>query len=98
MSNDIKPWEPYFPNYVELYYVDYNSNLDNNTDTLAKCVADNNLYPISESIDDWWDFPEGTYLEGMKRQMIRTPEQVYKVRKLLWLQQIKSTALPFGQI
>lgn len=71
MGNDIKPWEPYFPNYVELYYVDYNSNLDNNTDTLAKCVADNNLYPISESIDDWWDFPEGTYLEEMKRRMMR---------------------------
>lgn len=71
MNNDIKPWEPYFPNYVELYYVGYDSNLNNNTDTLAKCVTDNNLYPISESIDDWWDFPEGTYLEEMKRQMMR---------------------------
>lgn len=54
MCNEMKPWEPYLPEHVCLYYVDYNSNLDGNTKNLQKCIEDNNLYPISESIDGWW--------------------------------------------
>lgn len=69
MCNEMKPWEPYLPEHVCLYYVDYNSNLDGNTKQLQKCIEDNNLYPISESIDEWWDFPEGQYLEDMQRAM-----------------------------
>lgn len=69
MSNEIKPWEPYFPSHVNLYYVDYNSDLDGQTELLQKCIENNNLYPLSESIDDWWEFPEGQYLEEMQKEM-----------------------------
>lgn len=69
MCNEMKPWEPYFPEHVCLYYVDCNSNLDGDTKQLQKCIEDNNLYPISESINEWWDFPEGQYLEDMQRAM-----------------------------
>lgn len=69
MCNEMKPWEPYLPEHVCLYYVDYDNDLDDNTKILQKCIENNNLYPISESIDDWWEFPEGHYLDDMQKAM-----------------------------
>lgn len=40
MSDEIKPWEPYIPEYVSLYYVGYNDSLDNNSKLLRKCITD----------------------------------------------------------
>lgn len=59
----------YMPDYVSLYYVDYRDSLDNNMDLVQKCVAKNNLIPLEESVYDWWDFPEGEYLDEIRKKM-----------------------------
>jgi hypothetical protein len=59
----------YMPDYVSLYYVDYQDSLDNNMDLVQKCVAKNNLIPLEERIYDWWDFPEGEYLNEIRKKM-----------------------------
>lgn len=61
--------EAYMPQYIELYYVDYRDNLDNNMNLLQKCVEKNNLFPLSESVYDFWDYPEGEYLEEIRKNM-----------------------------
>ena len=59
----------YMPEYVCLYYVDYNSNLNNETKTLQSCLTQNSLFPLSESVFDWWDYPEEHYLDEIKEKM-----------------------------
>lgn len=59
----------YLPDYVNLYYVDYRDSLDNSMDVVQKCVAKNTLMPLEESVYDWWDFPEGEYLDEIRRKM-----------------------------
>lgn len=59
--------EKYMPDYVELYYVDYRDDLSNNMGIVQKCLEKNNLYPLEESVYDWWDYPEGEYLNESKR-------------------------------
>lgn len=72
MSENNEPWRSYLPDYVSLYYVDYNDNLNDSRDgmkLMAQCLEKNNLYPLSENICDWWDYPEGYYLDEMKKNM-----------------------------
>ena len=52
-----------------LYYVDYRDNLVDHLNLLNQCVQQNNLYPITETIYDWWDHPEGYYLEEIENKM-----------------------------
>lgn len=68
-STTERPWEAYLPDHVNLYYVDYNNNLNNSTELVAECVKKNSFEPLSEKIFDWWDFPEGEYLAEMQRNM-----------------------------
>lgn len=61
--------QEYCPDYVNLYYVDYNSNLDGNIDLLDQALQNNSLQCIEESCYDWWDYPEGQYLDEIKKNM-----------------------------
>lgn len=66
MKEEIKK---YMPPHVDLYYVDYDTNLKESASLLQACISDNSLMPISESIYDWWDFPETYYLNEIREQM-----------------------------
>ena len=70
-EKETRPWEPYIPTYVGMYYVDYRDDLSDNTKLLQDCIDKNSLYPISEYLDDWWEYPEAPYLEEMQNQMER---------------------------
>lgn len=70
-EKETRPWEPYIPTYVDMYYVDYRDDLSDNTKLLQDCIDKNSLYPISEYLDDWWEYPEAPYLEEMQNQMER---------------------------
>lgn len=61
--------QPYLPNYVSLYFVDYRDNLCENKDLLQKSVSSNSLDSIHEKIWDWWDYPEGEYLKEIRQKM-----------------------------
>lgn len=61
--------QPYLPSYVNLYYVDYNSNLCDQKELLQECVAENSLDSIQEKVWDWWDYPEGEYLSEIRQKM-----------------------------
>lgn len=69
ISQSAKPWEKYIPTYVSMYYVDYRDNLNESSELLQKCIERNNLFAISENINDWWDYPEQEYLNEIERQM-----------------------------
>ncbi|MGN1218643.1 MAG: hypothetical protein ACI4TD_11840, partial [Phocaeicola sp.] len=51
----------YAPDYVNLYYVDYRDDLDNNIDLLDQALQNNSLQCVEEQVYDWWDYPEGPY-------------------------------------
>ncbi len=61
--------QPYLPNYVDLYFVDYRDNLDEHKDLLQDSLAANSLSPIQEKVWDWWTFPEGEYLREIRKKM-----------------------------
>lgn len=84
-----KPWEKYIPTYVDMYYVDYSDDLSKATDLLQECIEKNNLFPISEKVDDWWDYPEGEYIKEIEREMKRDgldfdDEWIDEIRDALW--------------
>lgn len=62
-------WSHFVPNYVNLYYVDYNDNLDHNTDIINKCVQQNSFFPLSEMLSEWWDCPEWYALDEIRKEM-----------------------------
>lgn len=62
-EKETRPWEPYIPTYVDMYYVDYRDDLSDNTKLLQDCIDKNSLYPISEYLDDWWEYPEAQQTE-----------------------------------
>lgn len=68
-SRPQQPWEPYLPPYVTLYFVNYDDDLRHSHELLQECLERNSLYPISEKIDEWWEYPEGYYIDDMKRLM-----------------------------
>ena len=66
-----EPWRKYIPDWVHLYYVDYRDDLSENMPLLQECIERNNLLPLSENVFDWWDYPEGMYLEEIERKMAK---------------------------
>lgn len=89
-NNEI--WRPYLPDYVSLYYVDYNDNLRDSRDgmkLISQCLSKNNLYPLSECVCDWWDYPEGEYIREMREAMEADDiewddEWIDDIREALW--------------
>lgn len=61
--------QPYLPDYVSLYYVDYRDDLCEHKDLLQKSLSSNSLNPIQEEVFDWWDYPEGEYLKEIRQKM-----------------------------
>lgn len=59
----------YMPSHVNLYYVDYRDDLRDHSELLQKCVDQNSLNPISEKVFNWWDYPEGDYINDIEGQM-----------------------------
>lgn len=82
--------EKYMPDYVELYYVDYRDDLSNNMGIVQKCLEKNNLYPLEESVYDWWDYPEEEYLNEIQKKMAEDDlEDLYveneeDIKQYLW--------------
>ena len=62
-------WRKYLPKMVQLYYVNYDDNLDNQHEVLQKCIESNNLYPLNDVVFDFWDYPESEYLAEIQRKM-----------------------------
>lgn len=69
MEEETRPWEPYFPNYVHLYNVDYRDDLSNCKKEVAQCIRQNNFFPITEEMYGWWNFPEDYYIDEIKNKM-----------------------------
>lgn len=86
----VKTWEDYMPSYVDLYYIDYRDDLSAQPKLLNECIAKNNFYPISEKLDEWWDFPEKYYLDEIRKEMINDDmeeefdEHYDEIRDWLW--------------
>lgn len=61
----------YLPDYVCLYYVDYNDNLSerHHAKFLQECIEQNSLQPLNEVVYDWWDYPVGEYLDKIRESM-----------------------------
>jgi hypothetical protein len=64
-------WLKYMPEYVNLYYVDYNDSLDHHPELITKCIDNNSYVPLNEAVYDWWYNPEGLYLETIESQMLK---------------------------
>ena len=61
----------YMPSSVHLYYVDYRDDLRDSVDLLQRCITNNDLYPLSENVYDFWDAPEKYYLDEIRAEMQR---------------------------
>lgn len=61
--------QPYLPKYVDLYFVDYNDNLNNSKELLQESLSANSLDAIHEKVWDWWDYPEGEYMDEILKKM-----------------------------
>lgn len=71
--------QPYLPDYVSLYYVDYRDDLCEHNDLLQESLCSNSLNPINEKVWDWWDYPEGEYLKEIRQKMERDDlDEVYE--------------------
>lgn len=62
-------WRKYLPDYVNLYYVNYDDDLDAHQATLQECVSKNNLLPLNDIVYDFWDYPEGQYINEVRQKM-----------------------------
>lgn len=62
-------WRKYVPKSVDLYYVNYDDDLRGQLPLLQECVSKNNLYPLSENVYDFWNFPEDVYLHDIEHDM-----------------------------
>ena len=62
---------PHLPAYVSLYYVDYNDNLCDNNELQEEILRANNLDPICEKIDEWWDSYEcaKSYIDDIRNKL-----------------------------
>lgn len=61
----------YLPTYVSLYYVDYRDDLSDrhHADLLQECIGKNSLQPLDEAVYDWWEYPEGEYMDAIRKAM-----------------------------
>ena len=66
---ETRAWRDYVDDSYELYYVDYRDNLDGHMDLLQECIDKNSLYPLDEKVYDFWDYPEGYYLQDIEQKM-----------------------------
>lgn len=62
-------WRKYMPETVNLFFVDYDDNLDREHEVLQKCIESNNLYPLNDIVDEYWSYPEGEYLAEIQHKM-----------------------------
>lgn len=72
MGQEKKIWESYIPDYVDLYYVDYQDSLDSSEDgkrAISRVIQRNSFYPLSETVFDWWNYPEEPYIQEMRNKM-----------------------------
>ena len=62
---------PHLPTSVNLYYVDYNDNLNDNNDLLEETLRANNLDPIHEKTNEWWDCCDSTksYIDDIRHKL-----------------------------
>lgn len=65
-----KTWRDYMPDYVCLYYINYNDDLEGRHKEINSCISSNNWEALDEMIFDCWDFPEEYYLEDIKKNMV----------------------------
>lgn len=61
MSDEIKPWEPYIPEYVSLYYVGYNNEEDFDLQHDPNYLDDDQL---EEFVEEWF----ADFLQGVKEK------------------------------
>lgn len=61
--------QPYLPNYVNLYFVDYRDDLCQHKELLQESLVANSLDSIQEKVWDWWDYPEGEYMNEIRQKM-----------------------------
>lgn len=66
---ETKAWRDYVDDSYEIYYVDYLDNLDDHMDLLQECIDKNSLYPLDDKVYDFWDYPEGYYLQDIEKKM-----------------------------
>lgn len=70
MEQQEKPiCQDYMPDYVHLYYVDRNDDFGNDHKLLQQCVEKNSLLPLNDKVFDFWDYPEGYYLDEIRKKM-----------------------------
>ena len=62
-------WQKYMPEYVNLYYVNRDEDLNTHQATLQECVSKNHLYPLNDVVYDFWVYPEGEYLNEIEEKM-----------------------------
>lgn len=83
-------WEDYMPANVSIYFINYDDDLEGHPDILQQCIAKNEYYPITEKLDDWWDFPERYYMDEICKSMCNDGmEEEYdkhydEIRDWLW--------------
>lgn len=93
-----KTWKDYLPEYVNLYYVDYNDDLSDRKAELQQCVSDNDYCPLWEVIDTCWDSPTEYEMEEIRKKMAADELEdefeahVEEIREWLW-EHDKSTPL-----
>ena len=51
-------WQKYMPEYVNLYYVNRDEDLNTHQATLQECVSKNHLYPLNDVVYDFWVYPQ----------------------------------------
>lgn len=83
-------WKSYVPETCYLYYVDYHDNFNGHGKLLQECLEKNELFPIYEMLNDWWDFPEQHELDEIRESMENDgmdeeyEEHYEEIRELLW--------------
>lgn len=66
-----KKYGKYLPGTVNLYYVDYRDDLNNQMDAVQQAIRTGEYYPMTERMDDWFENNESDfdYWMGMREKM-----------------------------
>lgn len=66
-------WKDYVPRFVNLYYVDYDENLDGHEALQEQCIRDNNLKELEKKVWEWYAEQEyenlHEYLADIRKKM-----------------------------